>query len=106
MTAMPYGAHIIRKFDDWQNRSFMGHFVQAIDIEAFCPVREFKQAMDELIADLKNQPRASGVQEILIPGEPEWRTKIKREKEGCPIRQEDAELLKRLGTDLKVPFPA
>jgi len=106
LTAMPYGAHIIRKFDDWQNRSFMGHFVQAIDIEAFCPVGEFKQGMDELIEDLKNQPKASGVDEILIPGEPEWRTKIKRKKEGCPIRKEDAELLRRLGTDLKIPFPA
>jgi len=106
LTAMPYGAHIIRKFDDWQNRSFMGHFVQAIDIEAFCPVGEFKRGMDELIEDLKNQPKASGVEEILIPGEPEWRTKIKREKGGCPIRKEDVALLRRLGSDFKVPFPA
>jgi ureidoglycolate dehydrogenase (NAD+) len=106
LTAMPYGAHIIRKFDDWQNRSFMGHFVQAIDIEAFCSVDDFKKGMDELIEDLKNQPKAAGVEEILIPGEPEWRTKIKREKEGCPIRKEDVALLRQLGTDLRVPFPA
>ncbi len=106
LTAMPYGAQIIRKFDDWENKSFMGHFIQAIDIEAFCPLNEFKKGMDELIEDLKSQPKATGIEEILIPGEPEWRTKVTREKQGCPIRKEDLDLLRRLGVDLGVPFPA
>ena len=105
LTDMPYGAHIIRKFDDWENKAFMGHYIQAIDIEAFCPVDEFKTGMDELIDDLKSQPKAKGVAEILIPGEPEWRTKIRREKAGCPIRKEDADLLHQLGEDMGVPFP-
>jgi LDH2 family malate/lactate/ureidoglycolate dehydrogenase len=106
LTGMPYGAHIIRKFDDWENKAFMGHFVQAIDIGAFCPVEEFKRRMDELFADLKRQPRMDGVDEILIPGEPELRIKMQREKEGCPIREEDAALLRKLGEDFGVPFPA
>ena len=105
LTGMPYGCHIIRKFDDWDNKAFMGHYIQAIDISAFCPVDEFKQRIDELLLDLKNQPRAPGVEEILIPGEPEWRSKRRREREGCPIREEDATLLRRLGEDLGVPFP-
>lgn len=105
LTGMPYGAHIIRKFDDWENRAFMGHYIQAIDIEAFCPMEEFKKSMHELMTDLKRQPTAPGVNEILIPGEPEWRTKIKRAKQGCPIRKEDAQLLHQLGVDLGVSFP-
>ncbi len=105
LTSMPYGAQIIRKFDDWENKAFMGHYIQAIDIEAFCPIDKFKAGMDELIEDLTSQPTAKGVSEILIPGEPEWRTKIKREKKGCPIRKEDADLLRRLGEDTGVPFP-
>ncbi len=104
-TGMPYGTHIVRKFDDWENKAFMGHYVQAIDIAAFCPVHEFKKRMDELFAELKSQPTAAGVDEILIPGEPEWRTKKRREKEGCPIRDEDAELLCRLGEEFGVTFP-
>lgn len=106
LTTMPYGAKIIRKFDDWQNRAFMGHYIQAIDIEAFCPIEKFKKGMDELIADLKSQPTAPGVKEILIPGEPEWRTKLERIKNGCPIRWEDANLLAQLGADFGIPFPA
>lgn len=105
LTGMPYGAHIIRKFDDWENKAFMGHYIQAIDIEAFCPVDEFKKSMNELIKDLKSQPKAPGVAKILIPGEPEWRTKLIRIKEGCPVREEDAYLLQQLGADLGVPFP-
>ena len=105
LTGMPYGAHIIRKFDDWEKRAFMGHYIQAIDIEAFCSIEEFKAGMDELIVDLKRQPTAAGVEEILIPGEPEWRYKLRRSKEGCPIRKEDADLLIKLGKDLGVPFP-
>ena len=106
LTGMPYGAHIVRKFDDWENRAFMGHYVQAIDIAAFCPVEEFKKRMDELFADLKSQPRAPGVEEILIPGEPEWRIKSRREKEGCPMRKEDVHLFRQLGQELGVQFPA
>ena len=105
LTGMPYGANIIRKFDDWENKAFMGHYIQAIDIEAFRPVEEFKKSMDDLIADLKRQPTAPGVEEILIPGEPEWRTKTKRIEEGCPIRKEDADLLIKLGQDFGVAFP-
>ena len=105
LTGMPYGAHIVRKFDDWENKAFMGHYVQAVDIAAFCPVDEFKKRVDELLAELKNQPRAPGVEEILIPGEPEYRTKGRREREGCPIREEDGKLLRQLGEELGVPFP-
>jgi LDH2 family malate/lactate/ureidoglycolate dehydrogenase len=105
-TKMPYGPYIVRKFDDWQNKAFMGHYVQAIDISAFCPVEEFKKGMDELLADLKSQPTAPGVDEILIPGEPEWRRKNERLKSGCPIRKEDADLLRQLGRDFGVDFPA
>ena len=104
-TGMPYGPNIIRKFDDWKSKAFMGHYIQAIDISAFCAVDEFLKRMDELIQDLKNQPTAEGIEEILLPGEPEWRTKNKREREGCPIREEDAKLLRVLGEDLGVPFP-
>jgi ureidoglycolate dehydrogenase (NAD+) len=106
LTGMPYGAHIVRKFDDWDNKAFMGHYVQAIDISAFCPVEKFKERMDELLADLKSQPRMDGVNEILIPGEPELRTKIQREKEGCPISEQEVALLRQLGEDFGVPFPA
>ncbi|MEW5946299.1 MAG: Ldh family oxidoreductase [bacterium] len=105
LTGMPFGAHIVRKFDDWDNRAFLGHFFQAIDIEAFCPAQTFRDRMDEFFEELKNQPAAPGFNEILIPGEPEERRKRQRLSGGCPIRAEDAELLRKLGDDFGVKFP-
>jgi uncharacterized oxidoreductase len=34
---------------------------------------------------LKATPRAPGCAEILLPGEPEWRCKMERERTGIPL---------------------
>jgi len=106
LTNMPYGPHIVRKFDDWENKAFMGHYVQAVDIAAFCDPADFKKRVDELLLELKQVPTAPGFDEILVSGEPEERTKAERLASGCPIRAEDVELLSNLGAELGVPFPA
>jgi len=106
LTGMPYGPHIVRKFDDWEHKAFLGHYVQAIDIAAFCDPAEFRKRVDEMLLELKKVPTAPGFEEILVPGEPEERRKAQRLKEGIPIRAEDVDLLSKLGAELGVPFPA
>ncbi|MBN1547845.1 MAG: Ldh family oxidoreductase [Syntrophaceae bacterium] len=86
-------------------RPWVTHYIQAIDISAFCRVEEFFERTDELVLDLKRQPTAEGVKEILLPGEPEWRIKQKRQEEGCPIRREDVSMLAFPGGDFGAPFP-
>ena len=44
----------------------------AIRIAAFQPLAEFRRMVDRLIATTKAARRAPGVEEILVPGEPEW----------------------------------
>jgi len=105
LTLMPIGPHIVRKFDDWENPARIGHFVQAIDIEAFISISDFKKGMDELFKELKKVPCAPKFNEILIPGEPELRTKQERIKTGCPVSDKDVELLTALGEKLNVKFP-
>ena len=105
LTLMPYGPHIVRKFDDWSNPARLGHYVQAIDISAFISLEEFKKGMDELIGELKALPTKEGVKEILIPGEPENRTKKIRMEQGCPLSKSDEEILKKLAIDLGIKFP-
>ncbi len=106
LTGMPYGPHIIRKFDDWENTSALGHYVQAVDIEAFLPLDAFRRRIDEMFGELKAIPPAPGFSEVLIPGEPELRTKQERLRTGCPIAPETDELLTALGQRLGVPFPS
>jgi uncharacterized oxidoreductase len=57
----------------------------AIDIEAFMPRAQFEDTVDRLFDSIKASPRASGVEEILIPGEIELRAKEARERDGIPI---------------------
>lgn len=62
-----------------------GTVLLAIDIAAFQPVAEFKTQAAALVTALKATPRAPGFDEILLPGELEWRTKAQREREGIPL---------------------
>ena len=62
-----------------------GVYFQAINVEAFASLEEFTQTVQEQIAYIKSARRAPGVDEILIPGEPEHRTAQKRSVEGIPV---------------------
>jgi uncharacterized oxidoreductase len=59
-----------------------GVFLMAIDIAAFCPVEELTDTVDRLSAYIKASRKAPGFDEILIPGEPEHRARVQRERDG------------------------
>lgn len=58
---------------------------QAIDIEAYMPVDEFKARMGELIDQLKSSKLAPGSTGIFLPGEIEHNLKQRRRQEGIPM---------------------
>jgi len=62
-----------------------GVFLEAIDIEAFMPLDQFKGEMDELIRAIKRSKPMPGFKEVLIPGELELRSEQKRLKEGIYV---------------------
>jgi uncharacterized oxidoreductase len=53
---------------------------------------------------LKASPRAGGVDEILLPGELEWRTRARRAQDGLPLPQGTWDRLVELGRSLNVAF--
>ncbi|HHX45241.1 MAG TPA: Ldh family oxidoreductase [Chloroflexi bacterium] len=57
----------------------------AINIEAFQPLDEFRQMVDDMVAAAKAVRKAEGVDEILVPGEPEWRTREQRLRDGLQL---------------------
>jgi len=65
-----------------------GVLMTAINVEAFVPVQEFKAEVDRLIEEIKASPPRAGVQEVLLPGEREHTTMLKRKREGIPIDEE------------------
>jgi LDH2 family malate/lactate/ureidoglycolate dehydrogenase len=62
-----------------------GVFMQAINVNQFVPLRVFEERVDNLIRLVKRCPTAEGFDEVLIPGEPEYRESQKRERLGIPI---------------------
>jgi len=57
----------------------------AINVEAFLPLKEFKDKVDKLIRDIKSAEKVNGVDEIFLPGEMEFRSKERKLKEGIYI---------------------
>jgi uncharacterized oxidoreductase len=62
-----------------------GTVITAVDIAAFQPLSDFRAKVAEFRRRVKETPRAPGVDEILVPGEPEWRSKAQRERDGIPL---------------------
>ncbi len=57
----------------------------ALDPGAFVPVELFKALVSETVAYVKSSPPAAGFEEVLVPGEVEFRTQERRSREGIPI---------------------
>jgi uncharacterized oxidoreductase len=62
-----------------------GTVLMAVNIAVFQPMSSFEAMIQEFRERIKAVRRAPGVQEILLPGELEWKTKAQREREGIPI---------------------
>ncbi len=57
----------------------------AIDIARFMPVDEFTARMEKLVGIMKSTPVAQGYSEVLVAGDPEWRTEADRSRNGIPV---------------------
>ena len=57
----------------------------AINIEAFLPPERFRQLTSEMAVHIKSAPPASGFQEVLMPGDLEFRTLAERRVKGIPL---------------------
>ena len=62
-----------------------GIFLFAVDAAAFRPLADYGRALAPTLARIKGVPPAPGFDEVLLPGEPEARTRRKREQDGITI---------------------
>jgi uncharacterized oxidoreductase len=62
-----------------------GTVLMAFPIGTFQPVDEFRRGTEAFCRRLVETPTAPGHTEVLIPGEPEERTRAERERDGIPI---------------------
>ena len=74
----------------------------AIDPDCFIGKDQFKKEMDRYIKSIKESTKAKNVEEILMPGEPEYRTESERLKKGIPLDSTTLNELVSLGKSLGI----
>jgi len=83
-----------------------GYWFAAWRIDAFRDPAEFKEEMRRLVAHIRATRPAPGVEEVLIPGDPEARARELRTRDGIPLDSETIDQLVALGVETGVAFPA
>jgi LDH2 family malate/lactate/ureidoglycolate dehydrogenase len=70
---------------DLSRRASVGFVVQAADITAFADWAEYEKDVQSLIGEIRNSPRAQGVDRVFLPGEIEWLKWRERKQSGIPM---------------------
>jgi uncharacterized oxidoreductase len=75
------------------------------DVEHFAGTEHFLNEVNGLAEFVRSCPRAEGVSEIMLPGDPERKQRARRQAEGIPVDAGTWEQLTELAGRLKVPLP-
>jgi LDH2 family malate/lactate/ureidoglycolate dehydrogenase len=77
----------------------------AIEIERFMPVADFTARVEKLVGMIKSTAPAAGYDEVLVAGEPEWRTEAARKLHGIPLGHGTWQTLAKIAEKRDVPVP-
>jgi uncharacterized oxidoreductase len=80
-------------------------FFLVLDIEQFAGAEHFLREVSELAADVRSCPRAEGVPEIMLPGDPERKELARRQATGIPLDAGTWGQLCAVAERLKVAIP-
>jgi LDH2 family malate/lactate/ureidoglycolate dehydrogenase len=80
-----------------------GTVLLAVDIERFVPLDRFRGEVEEFCRTLRETPPAAGHAGVLVPGEPEARTREERVRSGVPVPAAHLRELRALAERLRVP---
>jgi len=76
----------------------------AINPAAFLPIERFKKLVDETVAYMKSSPPTEGFDEVLVPGEWEFRMRRQRLQQGIPVDVTTWRALVEHARDLQVEW--
>lgn len=93
----PFADRNIAKLD-------VAHTFIAIDIDWFMPVAEFKARMDAFIAEIKSSALRPGFDEILAPGEIDYRREQAYRRDGAQLDAQVYARLRELADKLGIVF--
>ena len=78
----------------------LGHFFLAVDIEAFCPLAQFKKISGDICRQLRASKKAPGAERIYTAGEKEHLAWLERKGKGVPVNAELQKEIKAIQAEL------
>ena len=105
-TGANFAGTVGNQYKDFDRPQGVGHLVLALKPDLFQPMDEIKTRMAHLAATVKESPRAAGVDDILLPGEPEARIEARRLREGIPYHAQDLAAVVNIARRSNIPLPA
>jgi LDH2 family malate/lactate/ureidoglycolate dehydrogenase len=97
-----FGPHIIDLYDEGDQPQNVGHFFLALDVQAFLPLAQFQKQMDQLVREVRTQPRQPGVERIYVPGEWEYELAARSQRKGVPLPAAGVHELDELARSLAI----
>ncbi|OLS38153.1 lactate dehydrogenase [Alkalihalophilus pseudofirmus] len=105
LSGAAFGPHVQNIYDNGADQANVGHFFILLDVEKFMPEGVFYSLMEQLLSEIKETPKAEGVEEILYPGERRARALSKNLEQGIELSEQVEEELRILGSNLNVDLP-
>lgn len=101
-----YGDEVRDQYMDFDRPQNVGHFFIAVDVAKAMAGDAYTQRVEAFCGALKAKSRASGVEEILLPGENKRRQVVQRQAKGIAIDPTVGAELDRLASDFGcAPLP-
>lgn len=99
------GGELGNMYDDFTRPQGVGHWMLAIDVASVLPLGEFLGRMATLVDMAHGVPAAPGFASVLVPGEPEERTRSARLADGIPLPRATIDELTAVASRCGIPFP-
>ncbi len=97
-----FGRDVVDFNADSKSVTNTGHFVIALNIEAFADIQQFKTGIDHVWDEMKSSPTLPGVEEIRVPGERLDSVTQHHRNNGIPISNSLSATLSTLAKELGV----
>ena len=92
------------RYGEGQGERGGGQVVQAIDIEHFQPLDEFKARMDRMVDNIKSSKARAGSSGIFIPGELEYQRRQDYSAHGIPLDQPTRDALRHAADEAGIAY--
>lgn len=104
LTGAKFGKDVNSAYHNFSEPQGVGHFMGSLNLEDFLGIDRFLSRIKRFLNVIKRTPARGGVDEVLLPGEIEFRTKKSRIENGIPLRGEVYLNLKDLGQEFGIDF--